>query len=153
MPKTAQRTIDTSLTANKLAPKPCMHSAHGGELFHPPYAASSKLVRSHPRQHRISDKGDSTVVEGGTLLLATSKPWVASLGPLTVLKSPRDLAPPCQRQPPRQDGGPWDVASLVTDSPCPARGYSEFASGRCRGQVVFDVATVPWLGLLIAGVL
>ena len=113
MPKTAQRTTETSLTANKLAPKPCMHSDHGGELFHPPYAASSKLVRSHPRQHRISDKGDSTVVEGGTLLLASSKPWVASLGPLTVLKSPRDLAPPCQRQPPRQDGGPW-VGCCVT---------------------------------------
>ena len=92
----------------------------------------------------------TVVEEGGTLLLASSKPWVASLGPLTVLKSPRDLAPPCQRQPPRQDGGPWDVASLVTDSPCPARGYSEFDSGR----------SVPWpgglwcrLGLLIAGVL
>ena len=35
----------------------------------------------------------ATVVEGGTLLLASSKPWVASLGPLTVLKAPRDLAP------------------------------------------------------------
>ena len=45
------------------------------------------------------------MVEGGTLVLTNSKPSVTSLGPLTV-----------KRQPPRQDGPPLAVTSLVTDS-------------------------------------
>ena len=72
------------------------------------------------------------MVEGGTLVLANSKPSVTSLGPLTV-----------KRQPPRQGGPPLAVTSLAEST----------SGGSLRVQLTpqpwplaFDVATVLWLG-------
>ena len=83
----------------------------------------------------------ATVVEGGTLVLANSKPSVTSLGPLTV-----------KRQPPRQGSPPLAVTSLVTDSrvhlgslrvQLHSRGHSPLMSRLCSGWGLV-IARVGW---------
>ena len=82
----------------------------------------------------------ATVVEGGTLVLGSSKPWVASLGPLTVLKAPSSLAPLRDRQ------DKSTVGCCVTGDRLPSPPRVTQSSTPQPWPLAFDVATQLWLG-------